>query len=452
MSELIFPKDFVWGVATSSYQVEGGWDEDGRGESIWDRFSHTPGKIVDGSNGDVAIDHYHRWPEDIALMKSLGVKAYRFSTAWPRIIPGGAGPVNQRGLDFYSRLVDSLLEAGITPYLTLYHWDLPQPLQDQGGWPSRAIIQPYLDYVEVTTRCLGDRVKNWYTHNEPWCTSILSYQIGEHAPGSKNDWDSALRAAHHVLVSHGLAVPIIRANSPASKVGIALNFSPADPASPSPADARAARLHDGWFNRWFLDPLFGRRYPADMLAHYIAEGHLPPAGLTFVQDGDYEVISTPFDVLGVNYYSRAIIRDDKAADNLPPSVHRGEITDMDWEVYPDGLYGLLNRLHFEYRPPELVITENGASYGDAPDGDGAVHDARRIRYLQDHLAAAHRAIHNGVALTGYFCWSLMDNFEWANGYRQRFGLVWIDYQTQRRIPKDSAYWLRDAIQRNGLLT
>lgn len=451
MSTHTFPEDFVWGAATSSYQIEGAWHEDGKGESIWDRFSHTPGRIADATNGDIACDHYHRYPQDAALMQSLNIPAYRLSVSWPRVLPQGRGPVNQAGLDFYSRLIDTLLQHGITPYVTLYHWDLPQALQDEGGWPARRVAEAFIEYADVMSRCLGDRVKNWITHNEPWCATILSYEIGEHAPGHRDDWAGALNAGHHILLSHGWAVPVIRANSPGSQVGISLNLVPGEPASPSAADYHATRLYNGSQIRWFLDPVFGRRYPADILASYIAAGRLPPEGLPSIREDDFEAIAAPIDFLGINYYNRVIIRDESAPDNLPPTNHlRPEKTEMNWEVYPEGLYHQLCRVHFEYRVPKLYITENGASYSDGPDDNGRIHDARRISYLRDHFAAAHRAIQCGVPLAGYFLWSLMDNFEWAHGYSQRFGLVWVDFESQRRIPKDSALWYRDVITRNGL--
>ncbi|MCZ7574791.1 MAG: GH1 family beta-glucosidase [Ardenticatenaceae bacterium] len=446
-----FPPDFIWGVATSAYQIEGAWDEDGKGESIWDRFAHTPGTIVDGTNGDVACDHYHRWPEDIALMKSLGIQAYRFSVSWPRILPAGRGTVNRAGLDFYSRLVDGLLEAGITPFVTLYHWDLPQVLQDEGGWPARATAEALVEYAGVVSRHLGDRVKHWITHNEPWCISILSHQIGEHAPGL-HDGNAALRAAHHTLLSHGWALPVIRSNSPAAAAGITLNLTPAVPASLSEADARAARRFDGFFNRWFLDPLYGRGYPADTVSDYTALGYLPAEGLPFVRAGDLESIATPTDFLGVNYYTRAILRDEQALDNLPQTTFpapESERTTMDWEVYPDGLYQILRRLHVEYRPAKMFVTENGASYPDEPDANGHVKDLRRLDYLRRHFMAAHRAIAEGFPLAGYFVWSLVDNFEWARGYTQRFGIVLVDCKTRRRVPKESALWYKDIIAQNG---
>jgi beta-glucosidase len=453
MAELEFPRSFVWGVATASYQIEGAVREDGRVESIWDRFSHTPGKIQDGSTGDVACDHYHLWREDVALMKELGLQAYRFSIAWPRILSYGPDTaqrprLNQAGIDFYSRLVDRLLEAGIAPFATLYHWDLPQTLQDRGGWPARAIAEAFVEYADVVSRALGDRVKHWITQNEPWCVSMLSYQIGEHAPG-RQDWPAALAAAHHSLLSHGWAVPVLRRNSPGAEVGISLNFSQVVPASPSEEDLAAARHYDGYFNRWFADPVFRGSYPADMVAAYTAAGHLPASGPPFIQSGDMEAISTPIDFLGVNYYTRAVIGSGTTS-GTEPAASDLERTEMGWEVYPQGLYDLLTRLQADYSPAKLYITENGASYSDGPGADGRVHDERRVSYLRDHLAACKRAIDEGVPLAGYFVWSLMDNFEWAKGYTQRFGLVWVDYETQQRLPKDSALWYRQVIVRNAV--
>ncbi|WP_002632371.1 GH1 family beta-glucosidase [Cystobacter fuscus] len=454
MALISFPKDFLWGTATSSYQIEGAAMEDGRGESIWDRFSKTPGKVGDGTNGDVACDHYHRYREDIALMKSLGMQAYRFSVAWPRILPTGRGKVNPKGLDFYNRLVDGLLEAGITPFVTLYHWDLPQTLQDQGGWPRRSTAEAFVEYTEVVARALGDRVKNWITHNEPWCISLLSHEKGLHAPGLK-DFRQALAASHHVLLSHGWAVPVIRAASPGAQVGITLNLSPAEPASPSAADYDAFRHHDGYFNRWFLDPLYGRHYPADMIADYVKAGHLPSEGFTVVQPGDLEAIAVDTDFLGVNYYNRAVLRSDKVPEekNHPRTVHlapESEWTEMGWEVHPDSLRKLLTRLHVDYGPRKLYVTENGASFSTPPDDKGRVPDEKRLNFLRDHFLAARKAMDAGAPLAGYFVWSFMDNFEWDRGYLQRFGIVWVDYKTQQRIPKDSALWYRDVIKANGV--
>jgi beta-glucosidase len=443
MASLRFPNGFLWGAATAAYQIEGAATEDGRGESIWDRFSHTPGKVLGGDTGDVACDHYHRWREDIAMMRELGLRAYRLSISWPRILPAGVGAVNPAGLDFYDRLIDGLLEAGIQPYVTLYHWDLPQALQDQGGWANRDTVAAFANYADVVVRRLGDRVKNWITHNEPWCVAFLGHWLGDHAPGLRNG--PALAVAHHVLLSHGEAVPVLRAGSPGAQVGITLNFSPAYPASESAEDQAAAQRHDGFFNRWFLDPIYGRGYPADMVELY---GPLMPA----IQPGDLERMAAPTDFLGVNFYNRAVIRADPNTPVLRIAQVRpeGEYTDMDWEVYADALRALLVRLQTDYAPGRMYITENGAAYLDALAPDGRTHDEARINYLAGHLAAAHAAIGEGAALAGYFYWSLMDNFEWAWGYSKRFGIVYVDYATQRRILKDSAMFYGDVIERNGL--
>jgi beta-glucosidase len=445
-----FPKDFVWGTATSSFQIEGAAFEDGRGESIWDRFCRTPGKVLDAANGDVACDHYHRWPDDIALMKSLGMGAYRFSIAWPRIFASGRGTPNAKGLAFYDKLVDGLLEAGITSFATLYHWDLPQALQDEGGWTARSTGEAFVAYADAVTRVLGDRVRHWITHNEPWCIAFLSHQLGLHAPGLK-DWRAAVLAAHHVMLSHGWAVPVLRQNSPGSEVGITLNFTPAEAASASLADHDAMRHFDGNFNRWFIDPLYGRRYPADMVRDY---ARLCAWDDAWVHAGDFDAMRAPLDFIGVNYYTREILRADvPEAQNLPVTnraAPKEERTDIGWEVHADSLYEQLCRMHFEYRVPKLYVTENGAAYNDGPDAVGRVRDARRTAYLHSHLAACHRAIKAGVPLAGYFQWSLMDNFEWAEGYRQRFGMVYVDYETQRRIPKDSAHWYAGVARANAL--
>ncbi|MCB0056706.1 MAG: beta-glucosidase [Caldilineaceae bacterium] len=451
MTSKPFPQDFVWGTATSSYQIEGAWQADGKGESIWDRFAHTPGKIMDQSSGDVACDHYQRWPQDIALMKELGLHAYRFSIAWPRILPQGSGAVNQAGIGFYSRLVDGLLEAGIVPFVTLYHWDMPQALQDKGGWPQRSTAEAFVEYADVISRALGDRVKHWITHNEPWCASFLSYQIGEHAPGL-HDWPAALAASHHLLLSHGWAVPVLRRNSPGAEVGITLNFTASEIATPTPENVVAARVYDGYFNRWFLDPLYGRHYPADMMEGYRQAGFVPAGGAGFIQDGDMAAIAAPIDFLGVNYYTRFMLKAD--GNNPPMPADDAEHatlprTDMGWEIFPQGLYELLCRLHFEYKLPKLYITENGASFADGPGADGQVHDTRRIDYLRAHFDAAHRAMKAGAPLAGYFVWSLMDNFEWARGYTERFGIVWVDYETQERMLKDSALWYKGVIAANA---
>lgn len=445
MDTLRFPSDFVWGAATSAFQIEGAAAEGGRGESIWDRFCLTPGRIANGDHAQVACNHFHRFKEDVALLADLGIPAYRFSIAWPRIFPEGRGRFKPAGLDFYGRLVDELLRRGITPYATLYHWDLPQALQDRGGWPNRDTVGAFLDYVDVVTRTLGDRIQHWLTHNEPWCIAILGHAQGIHAPGLR-DGPAALAAAHHLLLSHGLSVPVIRANCRRAEVGIALNLTPAYPASARDTDRQAARIYDGRFNRWFLDPLFGRGYPEDIAATYRTQGWLPEGPMPFVQPGDLETIATPCDALAINYYTRAIVRaaKDEPAGNpfdvVPPSPAH-ELTDMGWEVYPEGLHDLLVRVHRDYAPARILMAENGCSHADSPGPDGRIRDERRIRYLHDHLAQARRAIDQGVPLQGYFVWSLLDNFEWQCGYCQRFGLIWVDFETQQRIPKDSAAWI-----------
>ncbi len=444
-----FPADFTLGAATSSYQIEGGVDIDGRGPSIWDTLCRRPGAIADGDTGAVACDHVHRWQEDVALMASLGLEAYRFSVAWPRIFPTGLESTpSGAGLDFYERLVDGLLAAGITPWVTLYHWDLPQGLQDAGGWPHRETARHFVRYAEAVAQRLGDRVEHWITHNEPWCVAHLGHVTGEHAPGHKS-WPEALATAHHVLLSHGLAVPRIRQASPGSRVGITLNLCPAEPASPSAADAEAARWHDGWFNRWYLDPLHGRGYPADMVRNYREAGHLPPGPLPWLEDGDLEVLAAPTDFLGINYYCRAITRGDEAG-NLPrvlPAPSPEDCTEMGWEICPEALTRLLVRVHRDYGPQPLAITENGAAYGTGPDETGRIRDTRRVEYLRRHLEAGLDAIAAGVPLEAWFAWSLLDNFEWAHGYEKRFGLVWVDFETQERILKDSALYFRDVIRR-----
>lgn len=440
--KLTFPSDFLWGAATASFQIEGAYDEDGRGLSIWDTFCRAPGAVLNGDTGDVACDHYHRYPEDIELMRRIGVKAYRFSIAWPRIIPQGTGSINSAGLDFYDRLVDTLLAAGITPYATLYHWDLPQPLQDAGGWPNRATIDAFLKYTDVITHRLGDRVKNWMTINEPLVIAYLGYWFGIHAPGIR-DMKAGFQAAHHVLLAHGQAVPIIRANSPNSRAGIVLNPNWVDPASDSDADKAAAHIADGFNNRWFLDPVLKGEYPADILN--ILGDNAPK-----VDDGDLKAISVPIDFLGINYYTRAVVAYDPTQEGGQRWEHpEGEYTAMDWEVYPLGLYNLLMRLKNEYNAPPLYITENGAAYEDVVTPDGEICDERRQAYLESHLAACHRAIQDGVPLKGYFVWSLLDNFEWAYGYSRRFGITYVDYTTLKRTLKQSGEWYSKTAKANG---
>lgn len=447
---LNFPKDFRWGTSTSAFQIEGAVHEDGRGESIWDRFAHTPGKITNDDHADIACDHYHRYVDDIKLMKELGYKAYRFSIAWPRIYPQGRGAINEKGLDFYSRLVDCLLENDISPNATLYHWDLPVALD----WESRDTAEAFAIYTDAVTRRLGDRVKTWATFNEPWCSSILSYGLGGHAPG-KTDRYLGLKTAHHQLLAHGLAMPIIKANVPDGEAGIVLNPSHTEPLTRSQADYETFRFFDGFFNRWFLDPLFGRKYPVDMLESFVKLGLLPSLEPDFVQPGDLQTIAAHLDFLGLNYYERTVIqsipgKEMQVGEFAPWKASPEKMTDMNWEVYPDGLFNMLVGLNYTYRPAKIYIAENGAAYTDTPDAKGKINDQRRIDYLDGHLRAAHRAIQAGVPLGGYYVWSFMDNFEWANGYGKTFGLIHTDYTTQKRTPRASAYWYGAVAQRNGL--
>ncbi|MGB5219977.1 MAG: GH1 family beta-glucosidase [Polyangiales bacterium] len=446
-----FPDGFLWGVATSAFQIEGAHDIDGRGRSIWDTCSERPGFIEDGSNARVACDHYHRYREDIGLMQSLGVGAYRFSIAWPRVLPTGRGAVNSAGLDFYDRLVDGLLAAKIEPWVTLYHWDLPQALEDEGGWTNRATVDAFVELADAVSERLGDRVENWITHNEPWCVSVLGHAQGIHAPGKKS-WPDALVASHHLLLSHGRAVPVIRRNVARANVGITMLAAECEPASPSEADRIAARQFDGELNRWFLDAIYFGRYPKDVIEYHEREGRLPD-GIGFVQPGDLEEISVPIDFLGVNHYMRSVVRSSKIseADNEPRTVpipDPSELTDMGWEVYPQGLTDTLVRLDADYEPGTILVTENGAAYGTGPGDDGTVQDTRRCEYIKAHLLACLAAIEAGVPLRGYFLWSLLDNFEWGCGLAKRFGIVWVDFETQERIIKASGHMYSRIVRDN----
>ncbi|MCE5257860.1 MAG: beta-glucosidase [Chloroflexi bacterium] len=444
MSRLQFPSSFIWGTATASFQIEGGRDD--RGDCIWDDFCAWPGKVVNGDNGDTADDHYHLYKQDIGLIRSLGCQAYRFSISWPRILPEGAGEVNPKGLDFYDKLVDAVLQANITPFVTLYHWDLPSALQRLGGWAARDTAYRFADYCHIVSERLGDRVTHWITHNEPWVTAFLGHGSAVHAPGWA-DHSQALQVAHHLLLSHGLAVPILRQTSqPGTKVGITLNLSPVYAASDDELDVKAATRHDGYANRWFIDPVLLGSYPQDIWKYY--DWQVPR-----VAPEDMDIIGTPIDFLGINNYTRAVIAHSDTGFLQARSVRpEGEYTAMDWEVYPQGLCDLLLRITHDYGNLDLYITENGCSYDDRLEADGTVHDNKRIAFLNKYLAAAHDAIQHGAPLRGYFVWSLMDNFEWAFGYTRRFGITYVDYQTQKRYLKDSGLFFRQVVTHNGLET
>jgi beta-glucosidase len=431
-----FPADFVWGASTASYQIEGAARADGRGESVWDRFSATPGKVRGGDTGEIACDFYHRYRDDVELMRELGLDAFRFSIAWPRVLPDGRGRVNEAGLDFYDRLVDALLAQGIEPFPTLFHWDTPQAIEDAGGWPVRATAEAFLEYTEAVVARLGDRVRYWATHNEPWVHAWIGYSWGTHAPGRTSESD-AVAAAHHLLLSHGWAVEAIRRGAPDAQVGIVLNLHEAYPHSDSPEDEAAAWQVDGAGNRWFLDPLFRGAYPADLLERNAIVAPL-------VESGDLEAIAAPIDFLGVNNYFRFVVT---AGTDGPVFVRNPEAqhTEMGWEVYPDGLHKLLVRVGADYAPAAIYVTENGAAFGDVRVHDGRVHDPERTSYLETYIDAVGRAVADGAPVKGYFVWSFLDNFEWAMGYSRRFGLVYVDFPTLERVPKDSFYWYRDFI-------
>ena len=440
-----FPEGFRWGTATAAFQIEGAIHEDGRGESIWDRFAATPGKILTGEIGEPACDSYHRYPEDIALMQQMGLNSYRFSIAWPRIVPDGNGADNPLGLDYYDRVVDALLTAGITPFITLYHWDLPQALQSKGGWANRETIEAYVRYVDVVVARLGDRVKHWMTHNEPWCIAFLGHESGEHAPGLR-DRRVALQVAHNVLVSHGQAVPVIRSRCSGAQVGIVLNFTPGYPATDTTADWAAARQYNARTNIWFIDPIMGRGYPQDAWSAFGAD---VPA----VRADDMETIAVPLDFLGVNFYTRAVIHDPAGG----PGQHvlnwrdRSRVSARDWEIYPEALYDLLIWLQRDYALPCIYLTENGAACEDTLTKDGRIDDPLRQSYIREHLLTLLRAIDAGVPVRGYFCWSLMDNFEWAYGTSSRFGLAYTDFSSQRRYLKESGYWFGRVARANAVV-
>ena len=436
-----FPATFLWGTATSCYQIEGATHEDGRGQSVWDVFAATPGKTYRGETGEVAVDHYHRMPQDVELMAQLGISAYRFSLAWPRILPDGRGNINTRGLDFYDRLVDALLAKGIRPIATLYHWDLPLALYKEGGWLNRDTAYAFAEYAEVVARQLGDRVDTWITHNEPWCSAYLGYGSGIHAPGIQ-DMQSAAIVGHHLLLSHGLAVPRLRTHTKAgTQVGIALNFTPAYPADDTPETAQAVARADALTNSWFVDPLYKGAYPEHLFRDM---GVQPPP----IQDGDMTIIATPLDFLGVNNYTRMVVRSNAAEPNgieFVESVPGASYTEMGWEVHPQTIGDLLLKLHKEYGVPSLFVTENGAAFDDVVGSDGEVNDLQRIEYLREHIRSVSRVLEQGVPIQGYLVWSLLDNYEWAEGYSKRFGLIYVDYATQKRTIKQSGHWYAELI-------
>ncbi|MEU4480252.1 GH1 family beta-glucosidase [Micromonospora sp. NPDC023966] len=464
MSRVEFPEGFVWGTATAAYQIEGAAKEDGRGPSIWDTYSHTPGLTRNGDTGDVAANHYHRWAEDLRHLAELGVGAYRFSISWPRVQPGGAGRLNPAGVDFYSRLVDRLLELGIQPVATMYHWDLPQELEDAGGWPARDTALRFADYAVGIVGALGDRVHTWTTLNEPWCSAYLGYASGVHAPG-RTEPAAALAAVHHLNLAHGLAGRRVRELAPAALLSVTLNLHVIRPASDSAADHDAVRRIDALANRAFLGPMLTGGYPADLLADTAAV-----TDWSFVQDGDERTAAVPLDVLGVNYYSSTLVRawdgtsprsdaDGHGASAHTPWVGAGDVdflpqpgphTAMGWNIDPGGMSELLLRLHREHPDQPLMITENGAAFEDVVSPDGAVHDDRRVDYLRRHVGAVADAIAAGADVRGYFVWSLLDNFEWAYGYDRRFGIIRVDYETQARTWKDSAHWYRRLATTNRL--
>jgi beta-glucosidase len=446
MPALVFPEGFLWGAATSSYQIEGAAAADGRGESIWDRFSHTEGRIHDGSTGDVACDHYRRFRDDVRLMAELGLRAYRFSVAWPRVFPDGTGHLDRRGLDFYSRLVDALLEARITPMVTLFHWDLPQALEDRGGFRERSIAGWFGDYAEAVGRALGDRVELFATLNEPQVFAVFGHLTGEQAPGLV-DFPGYAAVAHHLNLAHGAGVQALRASAPRARVGTVLQLPPAHPATPAELDVQAAARFDELFNRFFLDPVLLGTYPERALATLAPLS--PP-----IREGDLRLIHQPLDFVGVNNYTRAVMRH---APEYPlfefistdERIAGSEYTAMGWEVYPQGLYEALTRFRTDYGNPPVYVTEMGAAFDDQLE-DGRVEDERRIEYLRAYIAAAHRALAEGADLRGIFVWSLLDNFEWQHGYQKRFGIVHVDCASLARTPKQSALWYRSVIAANAL--
>ncbi len=435
----------MWGVATAAYQIEGAWNEDGKGESVWDAYCHNTDIVLNGDTGDVACDHYHRYKEDVAIMKEMGLHSYRFSISWPRVIPEGSGAVNRKGIDFYSKLVDELIGAGIEPIITLYHWDFPKVLSDRGGWKNRESVDWFADYAEVCFKALGDRAKHWITFNEPWVDAYAPvFMLGK---PSIEGMARATGISHHYMLSHAKAIEAYRKLDQGGKIGITLNLAPAYPETESAEDKAAAQRFDGFLNRWFLDPTMKGAYPEDMLAIYREKLDAPD-----IRAGDMELIkNNPSDFLGVNYYSRNIVKNSEKVPVLGLEIveNRDDTWATNGEVYPQGLYDLLIRLDKDYNHPLLYVTENGASFGGDEIVDGKVNDDRRRDYLAGHFEAAARAISDGIDLQRYYVWSLLDNFEWVFGYSRRFGLIYVDFETRERIWKDSALWYKDVIKNNG---
>ncbi|NDI35206.1 GH1 family beta-glucosidase [Chengkuizengella sediminis] len=445
MTILQFPKDFKWGTATAAYQIEGAYDKDGRGMSIWDTFSRIPGKVFEGDNGDVACDSYHRYEEDIQLMKQLGITVYRFSVSWPRIFPNGTGEINQKGLAYYHNFVDKLLENGIEPYCTLYHWDLPQALQDQGGWENRESIDAFVNYAETMFKEFAGKIKSWMTFNEMWCSAFLSNYYGNHAPGKKNI-QTAVDVAHHLLVAHGKTVSKYRELGVEGQIGYAPNVTWNEPFSNKQEDIDTANRGRAWYVEWFMDPVFKGSYPQFMVDWFEQKGVKMN-----VQPGDMEAIHQPIDFLGINYYTGGVVKfkeDSDILDNEGINVGRDK-TDIGWDIYPEGLYYVLKFITDRYGQIPIYITENGACYNDEPK-DGIVNDEGRTSFLKKHILQLHRSIESGVNVKGYMCWSMMDNFEWAYGYSMRFGLVHVNYRTQERTPKESYYWYQKLVKNNYL--
>ncbi|MBU9722965.1 MULTISPECIES: GH1 family beta-glucosidase [Bacillaceae] len=446
MAIIQFPKDMKWGTATASYQIEGAANEGGRGPSIWDTFSKTPGKVMNGDNGDIACDSYHRYEEDISLMKELGITTYRFSVAWPRVLPNGTGEVNQEGLDFYHRFIDKLLENNIEPMCTLYHWDLPQALQDIGGWNNRETIDAFVEYAELMFNEFNEKIKCWITINEPWCASFLSNYIGNHAPGLQ-DLQLATNVAHHLLVAHGKAVKKYREiGVEDGQIGYAPNVEWNEPYSDKQEDIEACYRANGWFIEWFMDPVFKSAYPEKLVKWFEeTEGVTVP-----ILEGDMETISEKIDFLGINYYTGSVSRFNKDGGLFQHErVDQGyQKTDIGWNIYPEGFYHVLKYIKDSYGNIPIYITENGSCYNEEPESNGRVKDAGRVNYLKQHLTALNRAMSAGVNIKGYLTWSLLDNFEWAEGYTMRFGIVYVNYRTLERVRKDSFYWYKQIIDNN----